>query len=83
MKISALIDEGELKSKIEELMKYNESCLTKFKNLNGGFWFQNKDNLKEFLNHQTAKRLYGSELKQSYFNYINEKNILKLEGDLR
>lgn len=64
-----------LKKNIEEMMYYkNGCCSVRFKDLNDTFWFEDKNELYNFLGNQISERYYDKELRKGYFDYTNEYN---------
>lgn len=62
-----------LKSKIENMFKYeNGSCSVKFVDVEDVFWFNDKNDLQEFLRHQEVERFFDKQLRKGYFDYMNE-----------
>ena len=69
----SIIIDSRLKSKIEELMEWNENYYSvKFKDLNDTFWFSDCIELQKFLHEQVSERFYDKSLRKGYFDYINE-----------
>lgn len=72
---TTVIIDSRLKKNIESLYKYeNGSCSIKFKDIGDTFWFNNKEELQEFVNNQAVERYYNKSLRKGHFNYINEYN---------
>lgn len=72
---TTVIIDNRLKKNIESLYKYgNESCSIKFKDISDTFWFNNKEELQEFVNNQEVERYYDKSLRKGFFDYINEYN---------
>lgn len=47
-------------------------CSIKFIDLDDVFWFNSKESLQEFINIQVKERYYDKEIRNGYFDYINE-----------
>lgn len=64
-----------MKSKIESLHEHdNGSCSVKFTDLHDTFWFEDKEQLQDFVNQVARERYYDKELRRGYFTYTNEHN---------
>ncbi len=70
---SVMVD-TRLKRKIESMNELCGACSIKFKDLIDTFWFDTTDQLQEFLNVQQNERYFDKELRQGYFDYINDAN---------
>lgn len=78
MKRKILVD-ARIKSKIEELVDMskdeNNTCFSvKFKDCQDTFWFGKEVDLYNFLGRQVSERFYDKELRQGFFDYLNENN---------
>ena len=72
---TTVIMDNRLKKNIESLYKYeNGSCSIKFKDINDTFWFNDKEELQDFVNNQASERYYDKSLRKGYFDYVNEYN---------
>lgn len=63
-----------LKRKVESLNEWKDAFSIKFKDLIDTFWFETVDQLQEFLNEQARERYYNKEVKNGYFDYVNNAN---------
>lgn len=73
--MSYLLIDSRLKSKIEDLMEWQEDvCSVKFNDLDDTFWFNNKIELNEFIKNQESERFYDKSLRKGYFDYVNDAN---------
>lgn len=69
---SSVMVDRKLKRKIESMEEFDGSYSVKFKDLVDTFWFNTADQLQEFLNVQSRERCYDKELRQGYFDYVND-----------
>ena len=73
--VNSIMIDTRLKNKIESMNMFDEgTCCVKFKDLEDSFWFDNKEELQEFINEQDRERFYDKELRKGYFLYKNEHN---------
>lgn len=70
--MKSVMIEKKMKNKIESLIEYTENAYSiKFTDLEDTFWFNNIDELQEFLNQVTRER-YHAEVSKGCFLYRNE-----------
>lgn len=73
--MSNIMIDRRMKSKIDSIYEYdNGACSIKFNDLNDTFWFNNRSDLQEFINQIAKERYYDKEVRNGYFDYINEHN---------
>lgn len=71
----SIVIDSRLKRKIENISEMEgEMCCVKFTDLEDVFWFENTNELQEFLNKQSVERYYDKSLRKGYFYYTNENN---------
>lgn len=74
MKTKIIVD-CRLKNKIEEKYLFeNGVCCIRFNDIVQTFWFNNLNELQNFVHEQATERFYDKKLRKGYFLYINEYN---------